>query len=232
MKKLRRRGFERRRHGRFPVDTPARLMDSTGEVSSLQFENIGRGGACLTASKPLTCGDRVEICLGFGLFVLGEVIRTEKLESGEMSIAIRFVSDFQEADEELWDDATKLGAFQLELKEIQEEAFSYYDRLKRVREWVLSNLHDSVSLEGAAEIAAMERTAFSDFFHRKVGVTFSSWVQYLRIRNALEMLRTHNFSITEVAFAVGFNELSTFQKAFKRWTSLTPREFKKLARPA
>jgi AraC-like DNA-binding protein len=35
-----------------------------------------------------------------------------------------------------------------------------------------------------------------------------------------------------VAFSVGFNELSTFQKAFKRWTNLTPREFKRLARPA
>jgi AraC-like DNA-binding protein len=53
-----------------------------------------------------------------------------------------------------------------------------------------------------------------------------------RIDKALEMIGSKDHSITDVAFAVGFNELSTFQKAFKHWTNLTPSDFKRLARPS
>ena len=86
-------------------------------------------------------------------------------------------------------------------------------------------------MEKAAGQAAMEKTYFSFFFRKKVGVTFSSWLQYLRVAKAMSMMEEMDYSITEVAYAVGFQELSTFQKAFKKWTHLTPREFKKLARP-
>jgi AraC-like DNA-binding protein len=78
----------------------------------------------------------------------------------------------------------------------------------------------------------MESTYFSDFFHKKAGLTFSTWLQFLRIGKALELLRRENCSITEVASGSGFNDLSTFQKAFRKWTSLTPSEFKSIVRPA
>ncbi len=107
-----------------------------------------------------------------------------------------------------------------------------YPRLERVRRRVSERYGEPIRLEDATAVPAMERTSFSAYFSRKVGVPFSAWLQYFRIGKALEMMGDRDHSVTEVAFAVGFNELSSFQKAFKRWTSLTPRDFKRLARPA
>ena len=45
------------------------------------------------------------------------------------------------------------------------------------------------------------------------------------------MLQRHDYTITEVAFAVGYQDLTTFERAFKRCTEMTPREFKAAARP-
>ncbi len=74
-------------------------------------------------------------------------------------------------------------------------------------------------------MAAIRKTYFSSYFRQRTGVTFCVCLQYERIQGALELLRALNWSITEIAYIVGFNEPSTFQKAFKRWTNLTPRDF-------
>ena len=63
-------------------------------------------------------------------------------------------------------------------------------------------------------MAAMEKTYFSSFFHSKVGITFSNWLQYLRVAQAVKLLETGDYSITEVAFQVGFNDLRTFERTF------------------
>ncbi len=43
----------------------------------------------------------------------------------------------------------------------------------------------------------------------------------------MELLKARDFSITEVAYEVGFRDLRTFERAFKRYALKTPREFKK-----
>jgi AraC-like DNA-binding protein len=224
------------------VDMSAGL--SSGVRSAVQrarLRNISRGGANFVSDEPVSRGERIEIKLGDGLCFRGEVIRAEPSFAG--GFAVRFTEERRERRSDVSTSAgPEAGAdnggphpgrmYQLELKSLKDEAFWYYERLERVREYVTANYSEPISLETAAGIAAMERTYFSHFFRQKVGVTFSSWLQYVRIGAALEMIKERDHSITDVAFSVGFNELSTFQKAFKRWTNLTPRDFKRLARPS
>ena len=60
-------------------------------------------------------------------------------------------------------------------------AFQYYARLKRVKEHVDQYYSEEISLETAARIAATEKTYFSTFFHKKVGITFTDWLRQLRV---------------------------------------------------
>ncbi len=110
-------------------------------------------------------------------------------------------------------------------------AFQYYSRLQRVKEHVDEFYSEEISLEKAASIAATEKTYFSTFFKKKVGLTFTDWLRRLRVAKAMEIMRTRNQSICDIAFEVGFGDLRSFERAFKRYTNLTAREFKQSILP-
>ncbi len=118
------------------------------------------------------------------------------------------------------------------LSRINLRAFEYYNRLSRVREFVVVNYTSTVRLETAAAVAGMEATYFSDFFRRKVGVPFSVWLQHLRIVKAIEMMNRENHSITYIAMEVGFSNLRSFERAFRKRTELSPVQFKRMVRPS
>lgn len=116
-------------------------------------------------------------------------------------------------------------------EEIQSVAFAYYPRLKKVKEHVDQHLEDEISLATAARIAGLEEKYFSTFFHRKTGICFTDWITRARIMRATDMMSVQDYTITGIAFAVGFRELRTFERAFKKFTGMTPRAFKSSVRP-
>ncbi len=110
-------------------------------------------------------------------------------------------------------------------------AFQYYPRLHKVKEHVERHLSEDISLAAAAEVAGLEQKYFSTFFHAKTGVCFKGWLTHLRVNRAIELMRSRNHPITDIAFAVGFHDLRTFERAFKKHTGKTPRAYKKSVRP-
>ena len=237
MPKITNVGDERRKNQRHRVTLQAEVISKDGEyqVTAASKDMSGGGGYFLTEEPP-EAGDQLEVRLGSGLVFAAEVLRVSKLFDGQYGFAVRFLAPVEGTAvpgvEELGDlGHEKKPVYQLQLRELNRDAFSYYRPLGRVQDYVDEHYSEEISLEKAAGQAAMEKTYFSFFFRKKVGVTFSSWLQYLRVAKAMSMMEEMDYTITEVAYAVGFQELSTFQKAFKKWTHLTPREFKKLARP-
>jgi AraC-like DNA-binding protein len=234
-------GEERRKNQRHKVNLKADVIAKEGSYRTMaSSKDLSGGGGYFITEQPPEVGDQLEVRLGSGLVFAASVLRVSKLFDGNYGFALQFLSPVSNESETSGgdlevqsepDDQKKL-VYQLELRDLNRQAFSYYRPLGRVQEFVDQHYSEEISLEKAASQAAMEKTYFSFFFRKKVGVTFSSWLQYLRVAKAMSMMETMDYSITEVAFAVGFQELSTFQKAFKKWTHLTPREFKKLARPA
>ena len=119
----------------------------------------------------------------------------------------------------------------LQANPINHGAFDYYARLQRVKEHVDENYSEEISLEKAAQIAATEKTYFSTFFRKKVGITFTDWLRQIRVAKAIEIIKTRNQSICDTAFEVGFGDLRSFERAFKRYTNMTAREFKQSILP-
>jgi AraC-like DNA-binding protein len=73
----------------------------------------------------------------------------------------------------------------------------------------------------------MEKTAFSRFFTRTVGITFHDFVQQWRVAVAVDRMMTTDNSLTEIAFATGFQSMITFERAFKKLTGMPPSEFRR-----
>ena len=112
-----------------------------------------------------------------------------------------------------------------------DQKLDYYPRLKRLHQYVEQSFSEHLPLEKAAGIAALESSYFSSYFRTKVGITFTDWLRHVRVKKAMELLKARDFSITEVAYEVGFRDLRTFERAFKKHTLKTPREFKKTVAP-
>lgn len=115
---------------------------------------------------------------------------------------------------------------------INEAAFAYYRRLRKVREFVESHLAEPISLKDAARIAAYEPTYFCAWFHRRAGLRFKEWVTGTRVTRAADLMRTTDCPIWEVARITGFPSLRTFERAFKNATQLSPRAYRALVRPS
>ena len=64
----------------------------------------------------------------------------------------------------------------------------------------------------------------------ELGVSYSEIVDRVRFRVASELLRDDGVKIIEIAFAAGYSDPAHFTRAFRRWTSLTPVEYRRAQR--
>lgn len=111
-------------------------------------------------------------------------------------------------------------------------AFQYYHRLQEIKRFIEEHYTEEISLKKAARIAGLEKKYFSSFFHRKVGVGFKDWLTHLRVARAMDLLKAEDYTISEVAYSAGFKDIRTFERAFKKYTKRTPRDFKNGVRPS
>jgi AraC-like DNA-binding protein len=96
-----------------------------------------------------------------------------------------------------------------------------------IYEYVLNNFKTKISLGVAADLVSMNPTAFSRYFRQKTNKTFIQYVNEVRIGYACKLFSSSDHSISEIAYASGFNNLSHFNKQFKAIKSLTPSAYVK-----
>ncbi len=112
------------------------------------------------------------------------------------------------------------------LNGINEGAFNYYP-WNRLLQYVDDHYSEHISLSEAAQIAGLEMSSFCAFFRTAVGINFTDWLRQVRIWEAVELMKTSDLPTTEIALEVGFVETITFEQEFKKYTLMTPKEFKK-----
>jgi AraC-like DNA-binding protein len=86
---------------------------------------------------------------------------------------------------------------------------------------------EELRLDRMAEMAAMGSSYFSHLFKVIVGKTFVEYVNELRIKKAMELLRETERTVTEVHLQAGFQNLGYFNRAFKKYTGVTPSYYRK-----
>src|SRR5262249_51505375 len=84
---------------------------------------------------------------------------------------------------------------------------------------------DHTVAEVGAEIAIPPRTLQRRL--KDQGADFKKLVDDIRRRFALRYLRDRGNTLTEVAYLLGYAEVSAFNRAFKRWTRATPSEYRR-----
>lgn len=89
---------------------------------------------------------------------------------------------------------------------------------------------EELSLAGLAGLCGLSPTYFSRLFRQKAGIPVFAFINRLRVRKACSLLKRSDASILEVALSVGYNNVSFFNRYFRRVMNMSPREYRKLLR--
>jgi AraC family transcriptional regulator len=95
--------------------------------------------------------------------------------------------------------------------------------------FVDAHAHEPIDLASLATDAGLSRFHFLRLFAKVLGVTPHQHLVRARLRRAARLLADDERSITEVAYAVGFGDLSNFVRTFHRAAGLSPRRFRAAA---
>lgn len=93
--------------------------------------------------------------------------------------------------------------------------------------YISLNFSLPLTLEEVAEKINLSPTYLSRKFKKVTGVTFKEYVNYIRIRQACQMLLTTDDSITKIAMNCGFNSSNYFKDCFRKVYGISPRNFRK-----
>ncbi|RUS43856.1 AraC family transcriptional regulator [Cohnella sp. AR92] len=100
-------------------------------------------------------------------------------------------------------------------------------RLKPVLDYVEDSIGDRVSVEDACRLANMSYYYFVKFFKKNMGLSFTEYVNFRKIKRAEQLLLTRDLSISEVGDLTGMPNMAHFYKMFKRFNQCSPKEFQK-----
>lgn len=98
-------------------------------------------------------------------------------------------------------------------------------RVRAVAAEVADSFVENWTLDLAAARAAMSRRSFSEKFREETGATFWEHLERLRVAHAARLLRQAEHTIIGVMFSSGFNDLSTFYRAFRRHHGSSPKRW-------
>ena len=100
------------------------------------------------------------------------------------------------------------------------------ERIDAILAFVKRNYAQKVDLQEVAAIACLTKQSFCRYFKQCTGLTFFDYLNRFRISRATDLICSSSFSVGQISQKCGFQNLSTFNKQFKRHTSLTPLSYR------
>jgi AraC-like DNA-binding protein len=96
--------------------------------------------------------------------------------------------------------------------------------------WIDANSHREIELEDAARQAGVSPFHFLRLFSGVLGVTPHQYLLRSRLRHAARQLADDDKAVTDIAYDVGFNDLSNFVRTFHRAAGVSPLKFRQASR--
>jgi YesN/AraC family two-component response regulator len=103
-------------------------------------------------------------------------------------------------------------------------------KIQKAINFIENNFMSKICLSIVADQAGMSKYHFSKIFKRLIGITYQDYLNKRRIEKAKKMIESNCSSITEIAFSVGYDDLTHFGRLFKRIVGHTPSQYKCIAR--
>lgn len=127
------------------------------------------------------------------------------------------------AHQRVWGEVNALPAVRASTRE------EIYRRLYYARDYAVALLHEPLTLDELARVAAMSPTHFLRVFRQAFGQTPHQFLTERRIERAKDLLRVTNRPVTDICLAVGFESLGSFSALFRRRVGISPAAYRRLS---
>lgn len=103
-------------------------------------------------------------------------------------------------------------------------------KIEHVKEFARRNYHKKVGLEHAAKAVGLSPKYLSRIFRQETGKGFSDYKSEVKIEKAKEWLSTTGYNVNQISDKLGYQNVESFIKTFKKYTGATPSEYRKNAK--
>lgn len=98
--------------------------------------------------------------------------------------------------------------------------------IKKAIKYISKNYANDLTLELVANHVHLNPTYFSTLFKQSTGSSFKEYLNMVRVEESKRLLANTDYALIDIAIATGFEDQSYFTKVFKRYTGLTPKQFR------
>lgn len=99
-------------------------------------------------------------------------------------------------------------------------------RVRKVEEYINEHFKEDIRLQTLADLVGMTTTSFSRFFRLRTGRTVSDYIIDIRLGYAARQLADSTTSVVEICYDSGFNNVSNFNRIFKKRKGCSPTTFR------
>ncbi len=100
--------------------------------------------------------------------------------------------------------------------------------IRIAKQYVQEHYSQSITLEDVCAATGFSVSYFSALFKKESGEGFSKYLTGVRMEHAKELLQESNLPVSEVCAQVGYSDLKHFTQTFKKYTNLSPAQYRKL----
>ncbi len=138
-----------------------------------------------------------------------------------LSLLLEILAILAEVSDTRWQSLSRRGV----VRHVSEG--TNHRRLQKVIEHILENFDRRISLDEMASLVHMATPSFSRWFRRTIEMTFTDYVNRVRVEECCRQLRFTDKRITTIAKDSGFNSFSSFNRQFRRLKRCSPGQWRK-----
>lgn len=98
--------------------------------------------------------------------------------------------------------------------------------IRRAITFISKNYASKITLNDVASYVHLNPSYFSTIFKHSCGSSFKEYLNMVRVEESKRLLANTDYSVIDIAIATGFEDQSYFSKVFKKYTGLTPKQFR------
>lgn len=113
------------------------------------------------------------------------------------------------------------------LKEHAKKDYKSLEKMKLILKYVENHYMDKITIEDIADEVGLSQSHFMKYFKNTMGTSFIEYLNEYRLTMASRLLVSSDSSILAISAEVGYENLSYFNRTFKKRFEMTPREYRK-----
>lgn len=101
------------------------------------------------------------------------------------------------------------------------------ESMQRALQYIMQNFQKEIQIKDLLEVTNMSYASFYNYFRRNYKVPFKEYLLDIRVDYACKLLKDESLNISEIAYSCGFENLSNFNRQFRRLKLMTPSQYQR-----